>query len=89
MITENAPGTMNNTNKQIRFEGPTLTPIDWPSTLKTRKTQSPKGCALSFVRIFVATLRRHLSRNVQQAVESNIDVLYIRNLRKTTINFTH
>ena len=76
MTTETAPGAMNTTNKRVRFEDPTSAPNDSPSQQTVNQNQSPKGLALSLIRAFTVTLRKHLSPIVLKCGESNLDLLH-------------
>ena len=78
---------MNNTNKRDRFEEPTSTTSTISPSPKITANTSPKGVALHLVRIFVTSLRKHLSPIILKAGESHIDHLHklltkIRQLRK-------
>ena len=76
MTTENASAVMNSTNKRVRFEAPTSALTGSPSTMNNDVNQSPKGCAISSIRTFSMTLRKHLSPIVQKAGETHIDLLH-------------
>ena len=76
MTTEIAPGAMTTTNKRVRYETTNSNPNDLPSTPSVSANQSPKGCALSSVRSFTVTLRRHLSPIVHKAAESHVDLMH-------------
>ena len=88
MTSEIATSVMNSTNKRVRFEEPTSnTTIHSPSTKDQSTNQSPKGVALTLVRTFVKSLRKHLSPIVLKAAESHIDKLHklltkVRQLKK-------
>ena len=73
--SEIASNAMNNTNKGVKIEVPTLT-HDSPSTLHVSPNQTSKDCDLSSARIFAVTLRRHLSPIVKRIAESHIDLLH-------------
>ena len=76
MTTENAPSELNSSNKRVRFEDPTSAQNDLPSLESVSSNQSPKGLALSLVRTFTVSLRKHLSPIVQKCGESNLDLLH-------------
>ena len=76
MTTDNAPSELKSTNKRVRIEAPTSAPNVSPSLQHGSLNQSPKGLALSLVRTFTVTLRRHLSPIVQKCGESNLDLLH-------------
>ena len=67
---------MTNADKRVRFEEPTsATSIISPSP-KIKQNSSPKGVALHLVRIFVTSLRPHLSPIILKAGESHLDHLH-------------
>ena len=76
MTPEIAPGAMTTTNKRVRYETTNSNPNDLPSTPSVSANQSPNGCALSSVRTFTVTLRRHLSPIVHKAAESHVDLMH-------------
>jgi len=77
---------MNSTNKRVRFEAPTSARTGSPSTMINAVNQSPKGCAISSIRTFSMTLRKHLSPIVQKAGETHIDLLHKLMSKNTQLN---
>ena len=77
MTTENASDVIASTNKRVRFETPSSTPMDLPSIKRILGiNKSPKGYALTLASTFAVALRQHLSPIVQKAAESHIDLLH-------------
>ena len=66
-------GTMNSTNKRVRFHDPTVN--DSPIQLTLSSDLTPKGTALLSVRNYAATLRKHLKPIITTAGETNIALM--------------
>ena len=74
MTTVPASDAMTNTNKRVRFNTPSLTGM--PKSLTDESNVTPKATSIQSIRIFAATLRKHLSPIILNAGLTHIELLH-------------